>query len=664
MSLRHPFSITAVIAVFVTSLVLSAILAMQTAERTRADKRQQILQLRETEQSLIATLNQSFMKNMLGVYEKELGAPDSTQALEASDFSALGSFVQEDSKSWSADWYITRTPQFSREWFSQIEKSTAFENIKPGELTWLHLTSDSGQVEFGLATLVQVRAGEITKNKIIVAVSPSAILTSVSTLSKGVASQTFVVDREGYTYSYPEPQYVGAKIDSHPVVRALLDQSTSGANENVSDFRALDGSPILGAYEFIANSNLAVVVTSPRATVFQFITQFFIQTVLVTLGLVALTMIAFSTLLARDGHEKELLRQNLELAQRSREEDVSPSVGIGAKPVVSPNTSLHAVTNLQIKEIVKGVADYLRTPLTALLGQLQIAERQDSLPSVKTTLTPTIAEARRLRDFIENLCNEVELTPTKREVVEAVPILNQVIANYRALFEKYDIKFEENFQVEFSVRADIERVRSALSTLLLFTIENLSTTQNKLRRIVIRVEKLAGLGQILIEGYGRSLESEVKKQIFTPFKTRLHQGNLFGLDLVLAQSRIEDMQGEVFVENIDVESFRVVIRFATAMTVTADQVMKSSEMSESYPLAPELHANEMATVTGLAGKAEAETVEEPEAETESEIEPIVAAAFKEPEVQIAAFALQAEAQIGDVENDDLFIRKPKLRLDL
>ncbi len=641
---RHPLFVVSVSAVIVTALFVCGILSSYALDKIRAEKREQVVELRDAARALVASANQSILKSLISVYEHELTTPDSTAALEASEFKAIGSFSQDELARWVDDTFVSRSPQIERGWFAKLERQIQFANVRPGELTWARVTSDSGQVVFAVLSFVQVKTGENLKNKIVVALSSQALLAPYNLISKGNSTQMFVVDRDGYTYSYPEAQYVGAKIDSHPVVRAMIDEATTAG---VANYVGLDGSPIVAANDWVSESNLGVVVTAPRVSVRQLTAQFFAHTALVVIGLTILLGLGMAWLLSRDVRERDLLLKNLALLQKPKTDMIESGVSLKTSQV---ETSLHAPVNYALKEVVRAVVDYLRMPLTAMLGNLQIADHQDSVKAMKESITPAIGEARRLRDFIETLCKETDLTEVKREVVDVLPILNHVLSAYRGLVSKYDISLEENFKADFAVRGDIDRVRSSVSTMLLFAIEYVGQAESKTKRLVVNLEKLAGLGQISIEGYGRELKADLKRQLFVPFKTKLKMGTQFGLDMVLAQARVEEMQGETFIENIGVDGFRVIVRFATALKVTADQMTTAvNPASKAYATQPET-VDDMLTSKKVSQDSHQKLPPEPPA----------------AKFELAQIPIIEEVRIETTEsaNSEFQIRKPKLRLDL
>lgn len=662
-SYRHPVFIVSLLAVVVTAIIVCGILSSYSVEKIRNEKRERIVELRDSARALILASSQGLLKSLMVTYEHQLISPDTTSALESSEFKAVGSFVQDDQSRWSADLFFSRSAQFEKSFFSRIERQVQLANVRPGELTWARATNDNGQVIFAVLSFVQVKTGDALKNKVIVGLSSQPLLAQLGTITKGGATQMFVVDKEGYTYSYPEAQYVGAKIDTHPAVRALMNESTLLAVEN---FTGLDGQPIFATSDWVPDTNLAVVVTTPRVASRELTMQYIAHTLMVVIGLIFLLMLAVGYLISRDVRERDLLVKNIQLINRTS----TPSVEAGA--TTQGDLSTNSVENFALKEIVKAIVDYMRMPMSAILGQLQIATQQDSPVVIKDTLSPAISDVRKVRDFVENLCRETELIETKKEVVEVLPILNHVISNYRSEISKHDIIFEENFKADFSVRGDIERVRSSISTLLLFAIEFLSnpsgTATNGPKRLVVNLEKLAGLGQINIEGYGRAMKPDEKRRLFEPFKTKLRLGTQFGLELVLAQARIEEMQGESFVENIGVDGFRILVRFATATRVTADQVAELSTAAEGAAVQKSVEVESLLASKKLDGEAATFLPPEPSVKNAlaTSVEATKSDDFKVAELPVVIAAhgdgdLRATTQDRD---GQFQIRKPKVRLDL
>lgn len=644
MKLHVKLAAVAVVGVFATAIATSWSLIDFVDQKAQAEKQMHVTQLRRSVRALVKTQNEHWADRLANVIENV------AQHSQPSEQSALGDFlavslldlVKSPSPVWSEAWVESRNSKMDKDWVHRLLAQLPLERVTGNDVAWARVSTSDGQAYFSFMMGLQVKGDDGAQNKIALGVLPISAFSDVSLVAKGEKENLFVVDSQGFTYSYPDQQYVGAKISSHPIVAALI---KAPRGELTGKFRELHGGSVIGGFEKVDGANIYVVATIPAEGRADWYTKFFVQLVLVTLALGGMLFMAVYFLGQKNAREIDILNQNLQMTKE-----------VGKTETIVVDQSAE-----RLSEFAKNVANYLRGPVSALIGNIHIAENRITDTASKESLSKATSEARHVREFVDAMVKVTGAPEPRSEVVNLNTMLNQVVSVYRSEFQRQKIQFADNLTSEVNIRAEYESLKESLKTLFAYILQRTARGSGEMS-LGVRVEKRGGIAMIQIQVQGVELRAEDRRKLFLPFGSELKDGRWLGLDMALAHSAILAQNGEVKVESIGLEGFRIELYFPIVATTSEQEAAPPSQpnIAKSMGLPEKLVVSTDSAAILRPAKSEviAKLPPAPQLETgdRSENEALLTPALSPAENKLK---IQKESSIEEV-----VIRKPKVRFDL
>jgi signal transduction histidine kinase len=191
----------------------------------------------------------------------------------------------------------------------------------------------------------------------------------------------------------------------------------------------------------------------------------------------------------------------------------------------------------------------LRTPLTAMLGQMEVALRREREPEeYRRALSSAVSQAGRLRDIVEMLLflarADAEARMPDLVPVELAAWLPEHVAATWTSHPRYHELSVVVPQVSAVVRAQPALLGQAVDNL----IDNALKYSEPGTPVVVRVEVDAGGTTVCVEDRGRGMTDEDMRQVFQPFyrTSEVRRAGIGGVGLGLAvTARIASAFGAV-----------------------------------------------------------------------------------------------------------------------
>ena len=222
-------------------------------------------------------------------------------------------------------------------------------------------------------------------------------------------------------------------------------------------------------------------------------------------------------------------------------------------------------------ELITNIAHDLRTPLTSIIGYLEILVNNYNISDEKKKEYINIAfeKSKKLEILIEDLFSFTKMNYgdeliVNRERIDIVELLNQLISELYPLFEKNDM--------ECSLQTNVNKLMLNLDPKLIVRLfENLINNAIKYgkdgKNIVVKIKnnkKLENV-EISIINFGRLIPEESLKKIFDKFyrvdNSRTSETGGTGLGLAIAKSIVELHGGEITVKSdTDGTVFKVTLK--------------------------------------------------------------------------------------------------------
>ncbi len=207
-------------------------------------------------------------------------------------------------------------------------------------------------------------------------------------------------------------------------------------------------------------------------------------------------------------------------------------------------------------ELITNVAHDLRTPLTSVLGYLELLSRADNLSEeVRAKYTDiALAKAKRLEKLIEDLFNFTKMTYGKVNMtvteLDIVKLLAQMVEEFYPSFKEKGLAYELRSNVSSKIiTADANLMARLFGNLLNNAIKYGADGKKILVRVRAREESVT----VSVTNYGYVIPAAELPLIFDKFyrveRSRSSQTGGTGLGLAICKNIVEMHGGSIRVES-------------------------------------------------------------------------------------------------------------------
>lgn len=221
-------------------------------------------------------------------------------------------------------------------------------------------------------------------------------------------------------------------------------------------------------------------------------------------------------------------------------------------------------------ELITNIAHDLRTPLTSIIGYLEIIVKNKNITDEQRIKYLGIAfeKSKKLEVLIEDLFSLTKMNygemAVKREMIDIVELLNQLSSELYPLFEKNEIIFDMQTNVN-SLMMNLD------PKLMVRLFENLINNAIKYGKdgknicLKVKVNEDKSIVDISVINYGKLIAEDALKKIFDKFyrvdDSRTSATGGTGLGLAIAKSIVELHGGEIHVKSdTDGTEFKVTLK--------------------------------------------------------------------------------------------------------
>ncbi|WML55100.1 HAMP domain-containing sensor histidine kinase [Neobacillus sp. PS3-12] len=206
-------------------------------------------------------------------------------------------------------------------------------------------------------------------------------------------------------------------------------------------------------------------------------------------------------------------------------------------------------------QLVVNLAHDLRTPLTSVLGYLDLILKDENLTQeqVKHFLTIAFTKSQRLERLIDELFEITRMNygilPIKKSHINLSDLLNQLKEELYPVFEKNDLIARMNVTPHLPILGDGE--------LLARVFENLLINSNRYGNDgqFVDINGFIDSGNVVVQivNYGDPIPQNELPHLFDMFytgdKARTHQGGGTGIGLFIAKNIVEQHNGTITAES-------------------------------------------------------------------------------------------------------------------
>ncbi len=377
------FIITLLLSVSISAVFLLS-KEKQSQQKGQEEAALQANRLLELSSVAFEQMTERMATQLTRVIETELANKSADGSLLNSSFESVALVEPQGDGQLNLEWLKSspnlRSPFDIRSWLANNTTGTLFDS----EILFRSAPSVSGdpKVIFGVKLKINTEQG--ISERYGIGVMPSLELAGLTSSLKSNSAEIFFVDQNGFALSFPDPKYVGSKMDVHPLVSVALNSETF---RNVGPFSDLSQNETIGGFKKNAQTGVTTIVNLPQR---RGLAEK--QSLVVVLIIVfAITAFALMLLYIFTGKDMYVVREMKEQMAKLRTHNSN---------LQNQSRSLDMARQAHL-QWSRSVSGYLKAPIYSLIGELQKVKASDSKYSKNFEFMDK--ELRRVKDFIEGL---------------------------------------------------------------------------------------------------------------------------------------------------------------------------------------------------------------------------------------------------------------------
>jgi signal transduction histidine kinase len=503
------------------------------------------------------------------------------------EFSAIAFLTPNPARQLMVDWVMRNPSGAAGAWPTDFEKSTlqsldyralssngrGLWRVKaPDGTPYLALSFEVKIVDVkkkkAMAQIPNAAAAALAQDELvsawIVGLMPSTAFDSVlSDFSTGL-NTGFIVDNQGVAIGHSNSAMKNTSFKSYGVVAdALQNTKQSGAG----DYEDMEGSRVVGAFEWIPKINLFVVVTTPRDKAFE--AADIMMRDITYIGLVIL-LVAIGTAILLSNYMTGPLQRlkqiaaeigagnfNVVIDVKTNDEigELAGSFAKMEKDLLERDEALSAAQGALVQsekmsafgQLSAGIAHEVKNPLAGILGHAQLAMGKIQNDDIKKHLEVIEKETRRCKTIVENLMKFARAEKTELKATDLAQVVQDTINLVDHQLGLTGVKIYKDFQPCPMVNANANHLQQVLLNLMVNSGHAMESVPTK--NVIARVVQAGNKAQIQIEDTGVGIPPEIQKKIFEPFFTTKPAGKGTGLGLSVSIGIVKDHKGEIYVKS-------------------------------------------------------------------------------------------------------------------
>jgi len=208
-------------------------------------------------------------------------------------------------------------------------------------------------------------------------------------------------------------------------------------------------------------------------------------------------------------------------------------------------------TNLELDNFVYSASHDIRSPLTSILGLINIATKTTDKKEIDQCLHLMKSRIHRLDEFIEDILDfsrNIRLDKKFREI-NLYYFIDDIISNhdFGDQFKRLEVKI--SLSSDFEVISDPLRLKIIIKNLF-SNASRFSNQRNDNPWLRISALRVDGNFQLIIEDNGEGIREELKDKIFDMFYRASEKSKGSGLGLYIVKEMVNKLNGTIKVNSI------------------------------------------------------------------------------------------------------------------
>ncbi|TCV90700.1 sensor histidine kinase [Sulfurirhabdus autotrophica] len=236
-----------------------------------------------------------------------------------------------------------------------------------------------------------------------------------------------------------------------------------------------------------------------------------------------------------------------------------------ASLAINVNAMLERIDRLVqgIRQVSDNIAHDLRTPLTRLRADVEVALRQQDPEIDHATLERVLEELENMQTIFNSLLSlgqaEAGGMRIKRKEVDITAFLGEMVELYAPSAEEHGLELKSEIASDIHLRVDRQLIAQALSNLF----DNALKYVPEGGTLQLRASQKDNIVEIVLEDNGPGIPPEMREKIFERFSridpSRTLSGSGLGLALVRAFIELHNGSVDVYESPLGGAAFRIIL---------------------------------------------------------------------------------------------------------
>lgn len=215
------------------------------------------------------------------------------------------------------------------------------------------------------------------------------------------------------------------------------------------------------------------------------------------------------------------------------------------KNLIKTNKNLRKV-NEELDSFVYKASHDLRSPLTSLLGLIEIAKMEKDINKIETYLNFCEESVLKLDSFILDILNisKNERQKISIDLIDFKTLINEFLSQIKYLENTKKMKFNLKIDSISNFYSDYRRLHIVFNNIITNAILY-SDSKKQLSILNINIELIGSEAIISFVDNGIGIKQEVLNNVFQMFYRGSHIGNGSGLGLYIVKETIDKLKGKI-----------------------------------------------------------------------------------------------------------------------
>lgn len=480
---------------------------------------------------------------------------------EDSPIDFLINFYSVDGKTIVTRWTKQKETynQTFNEKFTQLLTAQLTQNLVK-ENRIIVVSPNAEENHFILISPVQLQTVGKNEFSYLAAVIPQNVFKKIVDRQRGGYGDVTIVNDRGLSLGHFVNEYLGKSLVKEPIVEEIA-KNNFAAKKGI--YKNAKGQLIYATYEKIQGTNVYLLLSISQSRIGESGFSNLFQIVLLGLGFLIAGYVLISVFYQQTQEtlvrlERKIKTMNATPSVAKKNENDPWVVPAKKAPVImSEPVKIEVSQNLlgneaderlkHYQQIAQSVSEMIRAPLTAILGNVQLAKSKTNQLDVSDYCSEIEKESRAAREMLTQLMafSGVKNLEMKRQDMKN--FLDGVFKNWESVFKEKNIKVTKDFKVEPELNLNTVEMEQALKNIIQNSIDSMD--RSMIKELKITLESAESKIHLTISDSGEGIEAENLDKVFNPFFTTKSHFQHVGLGMSASLGIIKEHGGDIQVKS-------------------------------------------------------------------------------------------------------------------